>query len=62
MLNRTIENLLNERDGFYVDCTTGGGGHLRALLHELNDKGRILAIDRDQETLERTAGEINDPG
>ncbi len=61
MLNRTIENLLNERDGFYVDCTTGGGGHLRALLHELNDKGRILAIDRDQETLERTAGEINDP-
>ncbi len=36
-------------------------GTPQRLLQELSYDGRILAIDRDRETLERTAGEINDP-
>ncbi|HET8573451.1 MAG TPA: 16S rRNA (cytosine(1402)-N(4))-methyltransferase RsmH [Edaphocola sp.] len=34
-------------DGIYVDGTFGGGGHSRAILERLNDKGRLIAFDQD---------------
>ena len=36
-------------EGVYVDCTFGGGGHSRAILRELNDAGRLIAFDQDQD-------------
>ncbi len=31
----TIDNLITDPDGIYVDCTLGGGGHSRALATRL---------------------------
>lgn len=36
-------------DGIYVDCTFGGGGHSRLILHELSQEGRLIAFDQDQD-------------
>ena len=47
LLNESIETLAIKADGIYVDCTFGGGGHSRAILQRLNEKGKLIAFDRD---------------
>lgn len=38
-----------QKDGVYVDCTFGGGGHSRAILAELGLKGRLYVFDQDDD-------------
>jgi 16S rRNA (cytosine1402-N4)-methyltransferase len=47
LLNEVIEGLNIQPDGIYVDCTFGGGGHSRAILEKLSEKGKLLAFDQD---------------
>lgn len=47
LLQETVDALQIQPDGVYVDCTFGGGGHSRALLERLNEKGRLFAFDQD---------------
>ena len=42
--------------GTYVDCTFGRGGHSRLLLEQLDDRGRVIGIDRDPQAI--AAGEL----
>ncbi len=46
-----LEALQVRPDGFYVDATFGRGGHARAILARLGDKGELLAIDRDPDAV-----------
>lgn len=59
MLKESVSALVTAPDGFYIDATFGRGGHSRAILEKLNDKGRLLALDRDPEAI-AAAFEIND--
>lgn len=52
MLNENIDYLNIKEDGVYVDCTLGGAGHALYLLNQLNDKGRLIAIDQDLTAIE----------
>lgn len=61
LLQETIDYLLTDPNGVYVDCTLGGGGHLTHLLKYLGNKARIIAIDRDKETLEASRKKLNFP-
>lgn len=54
LLAETISFLLNDPHGIYVDCTLGGGGHLRRLIDHLSADAHVLAIDKDQDILEQT--------
>ncbi len=47
LLSETIDGLNVRPDGVYVDCTFGGGGHSRAILEKLGNKGRLFAFDQD---------------
>jgi 16S rRNA (cytosine1402-N4)-methyltransferase len=49
LLNEVIENLNINPEGTYVDCTFGGGGHSRAILQRLNENGRLIAFDQDED-------------
>ena len=49
LLNESIEGLAIKADGIYVDCTFGGGGHSRAILKHLNEKGKLIAFDQDDD-------------
>jgi len=47
MLRECTEALAIRPDGTYVDATFGGGGHSRAILAALGEKGRLVAFDQD---------------
>jgi len=61
LLNETVESVLTNPDGTYIDCTLGGGGHTGLLLSRLSEKGRVIAIDRDDVALENARNKFNDP-
>ena len=49
MLQQCLDGLNIKPDGIYVDVTFGGGGHSRAILERLNDKGSLIAFDQDED-------------
>lgn len=60
LLEEAVEALAIKADGVYMDATFGRGGHSRRILAELNEKGRLIAVDRDPDAI--NAGRaINDP-
>ncbi|MDT9000261.1 16S rRNA (cytosine(1402)-N(4))-methyltransferase RsmH [Paucibacter sp. APW11] len=64
LLNETVDGVLNDPAGIYVDGTFGRGGHSRLLLTRLAPEGRLIAIDRDPEAIAAaTTGEtrVTDP-
>ena len=46
-----IEALAIKKDGNYIDATFGRGGHSKAILSSLSEKGCLIAIDRDPEAI-----------
>jgi len=51
MLSESLEYLAIRPDGVYVDATAGLGGHTAAIARRLVT-GRVIACDRDAESLE----------
>jgi 16S rRNA (cytosine1402-N4)-methyltransferase len=51
LLAESMEYLSIRPDGIYVDVTAGLGGHTRAIAEKL-ESGRVIACDRDAESLE----------
>jgi|TARA_B100001971_G_C18262210_1_gene588020 16S rRNA (cytosine1402-N4)-methyltransferase len=48
----SVQALVRDADGEYVDCTYGRGGHTEAILEFLNPQGRLLVIDKDLQAIE----------
>jgi len=44
-----VEGLQIRPSGVYVDLTFGGGGHSRAILDQLDESGRLIAFDQDED-------------
>lgn len=51
MLDEVVKYILGDKNGFYVDCTFGGGGHSRAILSRLGPGGSLLGLDVDEESV-----------
>jgi len=49
LLKEAVDGLKIVADGIYVDCTFGGGGHSKAILEKLDDKGKLIAFDQDED-------------
>ena len=47
LLDRSVEDLVTNLDGIYVDVTFGGGGHSREILSRLGATGKLIAFDQD---------------
>ena len=59
-LDEVIDHLLISSDGIYVDATFGRGGHSKAILNHLSQKGRLIAFDQDEEAVTYAKKEIHD--
>lgn len=53
MLRETVEALVVDRDGVYIDGTFGGGGHTAAIVERLGAEGRVIGCDADPVAIER---------
>ncbi|MFC2720734.1 MAG: 16S rRNA (cytosine(1402)-N(4))-methyltransferase RsmH [Flavobacteriaceae bacterium] len=51
LLVESVDALVNNPDGVYVDVTFGGGGHSREILSRLSEKGRLFSFDQDSDAL-----------
>ena len=52
MLNEILSGLNIRPDGIYIDCTIGGAGHSKEIVKSLNNQGRLIGIDKDQDALD----------
>lgn len=60
LLDEVLELLAVRPGGRYIDATANGGGHTRAILDACGPDGRVLALDRDADLIERLAVNSSD--
>ena len=51
LLKESIDALVLNPSGTYIDCTFGGGGHSKEVLSRLSSKGKLIAFDQDIDVL-----------
>jgi 16S rRNA (cytosine1402-N4)-methyltransferase len=54
LLKESVDALVTDADGTYVDVTFGGGGHSGEILKRLGKKGKIIAFDQDADAFKNT--------
>lgn len=51
LLEESINWLITDKDGIYVDCTMGGAGHSKGFAMQLSSRGTLVAIDQDDDAI-----------
>lgn len=51
LLSESLDQLITNPDGIYIDATFGGGGHSRGILSRMNEKGHLFGVDRDLDAM-----------
>jgi len=59
LLKETIDMLVINKHGVYLDCTLGGGGHARKILESIEPDGYLLGIDRDKQAIDHASNELS---
>ncbi len=59
LAKETIDRLKVKKDGIYIDCTLGLGGHTR-LLAEAASEGRVISFDQDPQAMEKAKDNLKD--
>ena len=60
LLEESIDFLLNDLSGIYLDLTFGRGSHSQAILNKLSPTGSLHAVDRDLEAVSYGKDHITD--
>ena len=58
LLTESVDWLIVNREGTYVDCTMGGAGHSKAFAAELTKEGTLIGIDQDDAAIETAASRL----
>ncbi len=51
LLKQSVEGLVVDPEGVYVDATFGGGGHSREIVSLLGNKGHLYGFDQDADAM-----------
>ena len=47
LLSESVDWLITDQSGVYLDVTYGGGGHSREVLRRLDDQALLIGVDQD---------------
>jgi len=53
LLDEVIDNLKCLKEGVYIDCTLGEGGHAQRILEAISPDGLLIGMDQDIEAIGR---------
>lgn len=62
LLKEVVTQLQPRRGGLYVDCTVGGGGHAREILHACGPEGQLIGLDWDEEAIAASRERLSEFG
>lgn len=51
LLAESVDFLITDKNGIYVDCTMGGAGHSSGFAAQLEPRGLLLGIDQDDDAI-----------
>lgn len=51
LLQESVDFLITDKNGIYVDCTMGGAGHSSAFAAKLEAEGLLIGIDQDDDAI-----------
>lgn len=54
MCSQVLNYLITKKNGIYLDCTLGGGGHSAEIMKKIYPDGLLIGMDQDIEALEFT--------
>lgn len=60
LLQESVDYLITDSSGIYIDATLGGGGHSLELLSQLGSDARLIGVDQDDEALSAANSRIGD--
>ena len=60
LLSDSVDYLITDPNGIYIDATLGGGGHSKLILEKLGENGHLFGIDQDPEALSASEERIGD--
>ena len=60
LLEESLDFLLNDLSGSYLDLTFGRGSHSQEILNRLSPLGKLFAVDRDLEAVSYGKDNISD--
>ncbi|GAB6152440.1 16S rRNA (cytosine(1402)-N(4))-methyltransferase RsmH [Desulfosporosinus burensis] len=52
LLNETVNAVVSNPSGRYVDCTLGGAGHSQRILSKLGASGKLICFDQDRQAIQ----------
>lgn len=58
LLQQSVDELVTDSNGIYVDCTFGGGGHSKEILKRLSEKGNLFGFDQDLDALKNNIEDL----
>ena len=59
MLNEVIDMLITDKDGIYIDCTVGFGGHSESILKNITKNGFLIGTDLDPYALNKAKEKLS---
>ena len=60
LLRETVDSVVINPKGIYVDCTLGGAGHAHAVGEMLDPEGMIIGLDQDEDALSVARQRLSD--
>ena len=52
LLEESVDFLVNKKEGSYIDCTYGRGGHTQKILETISSSSQLTSFDKDSDAIE----------